>query len=120
MFYNDVLVFPIYACRNWTRIKRYIFNLVPRGRKKIWLCKVGRDEKSLKSTDIKNWAAIAGGENEESEDEFLGKSDSDDEYVYCKSSYNNPQSEKSTVEPHHLYASLFVQLAICPTCSHNF
>ena len=51
MFYIDVLVFPIYACRNWTRIKRYIFILVPRGREKIWPCKVGRDEKSLKSTD---------------------------------------------------------------------
>ena len=52
MFYVDVLVFPIYACRNWTRIKRYIFILVPRGREKIWPCKVGRDEKSLKSTDL--------------------------------------------------------------------
>ena len=30
------------------------------------------------------------GENGESEDEFLGESDSDDEYVYCESSYNNP------------------------------
>ena len=53
MFYIDVLVFPIYACRNWTRIKRYIFILVPRGREKIWPCKVGRDEKSLKSTALK-------------------------------------------------------------------
>ena len=44
---------------------------------------------------IKNWAAIPGGENGESENEFLGKSDSDDEYVYCESSYNNPQSEES-------------------------
>ena len=44
---------------------------------------------------IKNWAAIAGGENGESENEFLGESDSDDEYVYCESYYNNPQSEKS-------------------------
>ena len=34
---------------------------------------------------IKNWAAIFGDENEKSEDEFLGKSDSDDEYVYCES-----------------------------------
>ena len=54
MFYIDVLVFPIYACRNWTRIKRYIFILVPRGREKIWPCKVGRDEKSLKSTALYN------------------------------------------------------------------
>ena len=53
MFCIDVLVFPIYACRNWTRIKRYIFILVPRGREKIWPCKVGRDEKSLKSTELK-------------------------------------------------------------------
>ena len=44
---------------------------------------------------IKNWAAIAWGENGRSENEFLGKSDSDDEYVYCKSSYNNPKSEES-------------------------
>ena len=44
---------------------------------------------------IKNWAAIAGGENGESKNEFLGESDSDDEYVYCESSYNNPQSEES-------------------------
>ena len=43
----------------------------------------------------KNWAAIAGGENGESENEFLGESDSDDKYVYCESSYNNPQSEES-------------------------
>ena len=39
---------------------------------------------------IKNRAGIGGGENGESENEFLGKSDSDDEYVYCESSYNNP------------------------------
>ena len=52
MFYIDVLVFPIYTCRNWTKIKRYIFILVPRGREKIWPCKVGRDEKSLKSTEL--------------------------------------------------------------------
>ena len=57
MFYIDVLVFPIYGmhnfiCRNWTRINRYIFILVPRGREKIWPCKVGRDEKSLKSTAL--------------------------------------------------------------------
>ena len=45
--------------------------------------------------DIKNWAAIAGGENGESENEFLGESDSDDEYVYCESSYKNHQSEES-------------------------
>ena len=44
---------------------------------------------------IKNWAAIAGGENGESKNEFLGKSDSDGKYVYCESSYNNPQSEES-------------------------
>ena len=44
---------------------------------------------------IKNWAAIAEGENGESENEFLGESDSDNEYVYCGSSYNNPQSEES-------------------------
>ena len=43
----------------------------------------------------KKLTAIAGGENEESEVEFLGESDSDDEYIYCESSYNNPQSEKS-------------------------
>ena len=54
MFYIDVLVFPIYACRNWTRIKRYIFILVPRGREKIWPCKVGRDEKSLKNIALNN------------------------------------------------------------------
>ena len=30
----------------------YIFILVPGGRKKIWPCKVGRDEKSLKSTGV--------------------------------------------------------------------
>ena len=54
MFYIDVLVFPIYACRNWTRTKRYIFILVPRGREKIWPCKVGREEKSLKSTGLVN------------------------------------------------------------------
>ena len=56
MVYIDVLVFPIYwmpnfICRNWTKIKRY-FYLVPRVCEKIWLCKVGRDEKSLKSTDV--------------------------------------------------------------------
>ena len=45
--------------------------------------------------DIKNWAAIAGGENGESENEFLVESDSNDEYVYCKSSYKNHQSEES-------------------------
>ena len=39
---------------------------------------------------MKNWAAVAGGENGESENEFLGESDPDDEYVYCESSYNNP------------------------------
>ena len=39
---------------------------------------------------IKNWEAIAGGENK-----FLGESDSDDEYVCCEFSYNNPQSEES-------------------------
>ena len=44
---------------------------------------------------IKNWAATAGGENGESEDEFLRESDCDDKYVYCESSYNNPQSEES-------------------------
>ena len=44
---------------------------------------------------IKNRAAIAGGENGESENEFLGESDSDDKYVYCESSYNNPESEES-------------------------
>ena len=33
---------------------------------------------------IKNWAAVAGGENGESKVEFLGESDSNDEYVYCK------------------------------------
>ena len=44
--------------------------------------------------EILRLAAIAGGENGESENEFLGKSDSDDEYV-CESSYNNPQSEES-------------------------
>ena len=44
---------------------------------------------------IKNWAAIAWGKNGGSENEFLGESDSDVEYVYCKSSYNNPQSEES-------------------------
>ena len=27
--------------------------------------------------------------------EFLGESDSDDEYVSCESSYSNPQSEES-------------------------
>ena len=43
---------------------------------------------------IKNQAAIAGGENGESENKFLGKSDSDDEYVYCESCYN-PQSKES-------------------------
>ena len=58
MFYIDVLVFPIYRmdnfiCRNWTKIKRY-FYFSPRGREKIWPCKVGRDEKNLKSTDINN------------------------------------------------------------------
>ena len=41
--------------------------------------------------DIKNWAAIAGGENGESENEFLAESDSND----CKSSYKNHQSEES-------------------------
>ena len=30
---------------------------------------------------IKNWATITGGENGESEDEFLGKSDSDDMFI---------------------------------------
>ena len=45
---------------------------------------------------IKIWAAIAGGENGESEDEFLGECDSDDEYVYFESSHNNPQSEESS------------------------
>ena len=44
---------------------------------------------------IKNWAAIAGGKNGESKNEFLGESDLDDEYVYCESSYNNLQSEES-------------------------
>ena len=44
---------------------------------------------------IKNWAAIAGCENGESENEFQGESDSDDEYLYCESSYNNPQSDES-------------------------
>ena len=44
---------------------------------------------------IKNWAAIAGGENGGSKNEFLGESDSDDEYVYFKLSYNNLQSEES-------------------------
>ena len=44
---------------------------------------------------IKNWEVIAGGENGGSENEFLGESDSDDEYVYCESSYNNPQSDES-------------------------
>ena len=44
---------------------------------------------------VKNWAAISGGRNGESETEFLGESDSGDEYVYCESSYNNPQSEES-------------------------
>ena len=44
---------------------------------------------------IKNWAVIARGENGETENEFLGKSDSDDEYGYCESSYNNPQSDES-------------------------
>ena len=48
--------------------------------------------------EIKNWAAVVGGENGESEDEFLGESDSDDEYVCCESSYNNPQSEESITE----------------------
>ena len=43
----------------------------------------------------KNWAVIAGSENGERENEFLGESDSDDEYVYCESSYNNPQNEES-------------------------
>ena len=38
----------------------------------------------------KNW-----GKNWESEDEFFGESDSDDEYVYCESSYNNPQNKES-------------------------
>ena len=38
---------------------------------------------------------IAGGENGGSEDKFLEESDSDDEYVCCESSYNNPQSEES-------------------------
>ena len=47
---------------------------------------------------IKNWAAISGGENGESENKFLGESDSDDEYVYCESNYNNPQSEESEEE----------------------
>ena len=42
-----------------------------------------------------NWAAIAGGKNQESKNEFLGESDSDDKYVYCESSYNNSQSEES-------------------------
>ena len=44
---------------------------------------------------IKTWAAIARGENGESEDKFLGESDSYDEYVYCESSYDNLQSEES-------------------------
>ena len=44
----------------------------------------------------KNWAAIARGENGESEDEFLGESDFDDEYDYCESNHNNPQSEESS------------------------
>ena len=44
---------------------------------------------------IKNWAAIAMGENGESENEFLGESDSDDEYVYRESYYNNLQSEEN-------------------------
>ena len=44
---------------------------------------------------IKNWAAIAGDKNRGSEDKFLGESDSDDEYICCESSYNNPQSEES-------------------------
>ena len=43
----------------------------------------------------KNWAAIARGENGESKNEFVGESDSDDEYVYCESSYNNTQNEES-------------------------
>ena len=56
MFYIDVFVFPIYwmhnfICRNWTKIKKY-FYLVPRGCEKIWPCKLGRDEKSLKSTGL--------------------------------------------------------------------
>ena len=29
------------------------------------------------------------------EDKFLGEDDFDDEYVYCESSYNNPQSKES-------------------------
>ena len=44
---------------------------------------------------IKNWAAIAGDENGGSKNEFQGESDSDDEYVYCKSSNYNPQTEES-------------------------
>ena len=44
---------------------------------------------------IRNWEAIAAGENGGSEDKFLGESDSDDEYVCCESSYNNPQSKES-------------------------
>ena len=60
MFYIDVLVFPIYwmhnfVCRNWTIIKRYFYF---RGREKIWRCKVGRHEKSLKSTGLKTQADI--------------------------------------------------------------
>ena len=51
--------------------------------------------KSLERPGIKNWAAIAGGENGESRNEFLGESDSDDEYVYCESNYNNSQSEEN-------------------------
>ena len=36
---------------------------------------------------IKNWASIAGGKNGGRKNEFLGESDSDDEYVYSKFSY---------------------------------
>ena len=45
--------------------------------------------------DIKNWAAIGGGENGKSKNKFLGESDFDDDYVYCEANYNNPQSEES-------------------------
>ena len=44
---------------------------------------------------IKNRAAIAGSENGERKNEFLGERNSDDEYVYRESSCNNPQSEES-------------------------
>ena len=35
------------------------------------------------------------GENGESEDEFLGESDSDNECAYCEFSYNNHQNKES-------------------------